>query len=289
MVDLQKHSYRLAQMLKELSLCVFAGLDCEEHYFMIAGDWLELASGIETLQLITARFDDSLMYCGNARDYEDKRSLLLSEVATRLSIFNFIWGGLESVVKVINPDPIPNCIKKRRNSIDDTIYYLKNNYDPNPRLQAYDDGLCKLHMLMSQVDQYRKWLPAFGLQPFLSSSGLGLHIIRLIRNDFAHGSASLPMPDDWGPGEMKETITSQEKQYLDIIDTSSRLLLLTQQMLLMVYLKDKNAHSELLKYEGGFEFTANAATVVAVLHKVAYPEDRYQLPLFEVDLVYTNR
>ncbi len=141
---------------------------------------------------------------------------------------------------------------------------------------------------MSQIDQYRKWIPEFKFHPFLGISGLGLHLIRLIRNDFAHGSACIPLPEEWGPGDEKEILTAQERLHLDLMDTSSRLLLLTQQMLLMIFLKCNNSLSELLKHEQGFEFTADATTVVAVLHKVAYPENRDQLNLFEESIAYTN-
>ena len=288
MVELQKHSHRLGQLLKELYDYVPDEHGREEFSFLVAGDWLGIASGIESVKLLTEKFDDSLFYCGNALDYEDKRSLLLSEFVTRLSIFNFIWGGFESIIKVIQPKPVPNDLKKRRSSIDDAIYYLKTNYDPNPRLQPYDDELWKLRMLMSQVRHYQGWLPEFRLQPFLSITGLGLHIIRLIRNDFAHGSAALPIPEDWGSPKTKEILTAQEKIHLTIIDTCSRLLLLTQQMILIGFLKEEHAYSEILKYEENFGFAADAATVAAVLHMDAYPNDRDQLCLFQEHLEYTD-
>ena len=140
---------------------------------------------------------------------------------------------------------------------------------------------------MAQLTQHEDRVREFRLQPFLSLSGLGLHIIRMIRNDFAHGSSEMPRPEDWSSGDKNETLTPREEIHLSIIDTCSRLLLLTQQMIMWASMKNENDRSEVLSNEDGFHFTANTATVLWVLHMRSYPGDRNQLSFFGSDLEYT--
>ena len=62
--------------------------------------------------------------------------------------------------------------------------------------------------------------------------------MRIIRNEFAHGSADFPAPQEWGPEEKKEELTRLEQNYINLIKISSRILLFSIQMLLIQFLNE---------------------------------------------------
>jgi hypothetical protein len=86
----------------------------ERYNHQNAADWLELAAGVCKVEFLTARFDDTLMYCGTAMDYEGARSELLSRIVTQLTIFQFAWGAFETVAKIADPPSIP--VKDRQST-----------------------------------------------------------------------------------------------------------------------------------------------------------------------------
>lgn len=100
-LDLQEHCDLLSRALSELTYLESSGM------LLLAADWLNLASGVCHVKIQTDRFDESSQYCGGAYRFEHARSILLSRLATHLTIFNFAWGAFETVAKVIDPSPIP--------------------------------------------------------------------------------------------------------------------------------------------------------------------------------------
>ena len=108
--------------------------------------------------------------------------------------------------------------------------------------------------------------------------GLGLHIVRKIRNDLAHGSAVMPIPDDWG--EQAAGLSHSEERHPYLIDTCTRILLLTIQMFLLIWTRgDKIIVNCLLDArEDNVE-----STVQLALHQIHLDIDLMdwdQLPLF---------
>jgi len=69
---------------------------------------------------------------------------------------------------------------------------------------------------------------------YLDNTGKALAMIRIIRNDFAHGSYSFPEPDDWSSSKCLKSSSHVKK-----VNISSRLILLTIQMLLISFFKDE--------------------------------------------------
>ncbi|MYB64022.1 hypothetical protein F4X73_04985, partial [Candidatus Poribacteria bacterium] len=152
----------------------------------------------------TSKFDYDIMYCGSAYDYEEKRSELLSQLSTRLTIFNFVWGSFESTAKLFPLPALPKYLKRGSGSIvDRSIWYLKQHYGPKPRIAFYDNTLYLLRRLLEANEFYSKYCKEIKLHNFADLSGLGLHIVRKIRNELAHGSAVMPLPDDWGEDAKK--------------------------------------------------------------------------------------
>ena len=53
LIDIQVHCFRLSELLIELG----------PHAFKSAIDWLTIASGVESVQVRTAKYDQSVVYC----------------------------------------------------------------------------------------------------------------------------------------------------------------------------------------------------------------------------------
>ena len=228
LIDIQGHCFRLSELLIELG----------PHAFKSAIDWLTIASGVESVQVRTAKYDQSVLYCRGAFEYEKKRSELLSHLATELTIFNFVWGSFESVTKAFSLPSLPKRLKKGDGSVvDRTIWFLKQHYGSEPSLAFYNDYLCNLCEYIGCNEYYNKYQKEFKFQNFVDLPGLGLHIVRKIRNDLAHGSAVMPQPDDWG--EKSTKLLPSEHRHLYLVQTCTRILLFTIQMFLLVQARGK--------------------------------------------------
>lgn len=264
LVDLHEHCFLLSGLMAEMYKAPprSSGAHDDGWSWFSAGDWLKLAAGVQKVEIDTSRFDETVMWCNSAWAYESKRSELLSQFATRLTTFNFVWGSLETVIKIIKPPYVPSSIKKRANAIDNAIFYLKNEDARFLRIPLYDDTLARLRLVLRTSSQYKDLVREFKIDSFRSVPGLGAHIIRIIRNDFAHGSATFPEPDDW---ESKDVLNS-ELRHLDLIETSSRLTLFTIQMLLLAYFKNSHFGIECLRDEDGMNYEEDIEMVLRVIH-----------------------
>ena len=228
LIDIQTHCFRLSELLGKLM----------PFTFMSAIDWLTIASGVESVNVRTAKHDISVLYCKGAFEYEEKRSELLSHLATELTIFNFVWGSFESVAKAFSLPSLPKRLKKGDGSVvDRTIWFLKQHYGSEPSLAFYNDYLCNLCEYIGYNEDYNKYQKEFNFQNFADLPGLGLHIVRKIRNDLAHGSAVMPHPDDWG--EKSTKLLPSEHRHLYLVQTCTRILLFTIQMFLLVQARGK--------------------------------------------------
>ena len=179
-----------------------------------------------------------MLYCRADFEFEEERSQLLSQLVTRLTIFNFVWGSFESVAKVFCLPSLPKHLKKRTGSIvDRTIWFLKQHYGSEPSLAFYNDYLCNLCKYIRYNVYYNEYQKEFKFQTFADLPGLGLHIVRKIRNDLAHGSAVMPLPENWE--EKSAKLLPSEHQHLDLVDICIRILLFTIQMFLLAQVRGK--------------------------------------------------
>lgn len=94
-------------------------------------------------------------------------------------------------------------------------------------------------------------------------NGLGLDIVRRSRNALAHGSAIMPIPDDWGEGKTRLSVT---EQYHLAFNTSTRIILLTIQMLLFAYLQGKGVIVECLLDKDGFPKETTVEDALMEIH-----------------------
>lgn len=279
LLNLQEHCFLLSCLVSELDTKLRPERSKSGHFssWLSASDWLLIAAGVEKVEINTSRFDESVMYCGGAWEYEAKRSELLTQMGTRLTSFNFIWGGFETVIKLINPPYVPRNIKKRRTVIDDAVFYLKNKYEPTPPISQYDETVAQLRLLLRVHPNYHGLEKEFRIHSFIGISGLGAHIVRIIRNDFAHGSATLPKPNEWS----SKNLIDSELSHLEVIEVSSRILLLTIQMLLLAHLKGRQLTVSCLRDEYGRGCEENVHIALRILHLDNPHPNEDQHPLFE--------
>ena len=261
LIDIQEHCFKLREFLGELN----------QIKYIAAIDWLDIAAGVESVRVTTAKHDDSLVFCGEAIAYENKRSELLSNLATRLTIFNFVWGSFESVAKAL-------INQKKISIVNSTIQFLKKNYSPKPPIAFYEDNLYVLRKFIADNKSYKVDCQDFKLSNSVDMNGLGLHVVRKIRNNLAHGSAQLPLPDNWERGETD--LLSSEYRHLDLIDTCTRIILLTVQMLLIGHVQGKGIIVECLLDDDGIEQESTAEHALHVIHLQPDPINPDQLFLF---------
>ena len=226
LIDVQTHCFRLGDLLGRL----------DNFSLMSAIDWLTIASGVESVNVRTAKHDESVLYCRGAYEFEEKRSELLSHLTTKLTIFNFVWGSFESVVKAFGFPLLPKHLKKGTGRVvDRTIWFLKQHYGSEPSLAFYNDCLCNLCECIEHNEYYNGYRKEFKFQNFADLPGLGLHVVRKIRNDLVHGSAVMPLPDGWGGTPTK--LLDSEHRHLYLVEACTRILLFTIQMFLLAQVR----------------------------------------------------
>jgi hypothetical protein len=274
-LTVRRHCYLLGCAVYHIGFLGYfrdsAEMDGENVGWLGASEWLDIAAGVERVEVNTLYFDQSIMYCGTAYDYENARSDLLSHLVTQLAIFNFTWGGFETIIKLIDPPRVPQSIKPRSSIIDHAIFFLRNEYEPARMLAFYDDTVAELREIMRQLPYYNDLLSHFHLQEFLGVSGIGINIVRRIRNRFAHGAAAMPHPNG---EQVPELIVAR------LVELSTRIVLYTIQMLLLAYLKGKDFEIECREDEWGIMEPENVHLVLQTLHLEKKQNDENQLALF---------
>jgi hypothetical protein len=198
LLELALHSDKLSQFFNDLCLSkstfrTITTKSNESLNWSHASALLKLASSVTGVNLDTARFDDSVAWCSSASDYHFARSELLAELVRELSVFNFIWGAFETVVKIMNLPSVP----KSNSIIDAACHYLNRNFDSMPHVQHYEETVFDLRNLLLIDKQYGVTEKDFKMGTYIGPSSIGIHVVRRIRNKFAHGTLSIPEPEGW--------------------------------------------------------------------------------------------
>ena len=276
LVDLRYHSALLADVLGHPHIAMdrrreIIMRDGETLDWMNASSWLHFAASVNDVSVDTAYFDESVMMCGRANDYHNAKSDLFSELASAMTTFGFCWNALESVIKVIDPPRVPRNIKSNARLIDNGIYFLATEYEPRLPVRCYNETAGGLLDLVRQLPYYRTSC-AIQFDSFMTMPGYGLHIVRKIRNKFAHGTIELPEPEEWSQSPPRDT---------ELIAESTRVVLLTMQMMLIAFFKNDSFSVECLKEEDGFTREDDVEYVLRCLHLRPQINDPCQLKLFD--------
>jgi hypothetical protein len=259
LLDLQEHCEMLSLTLSELwqhdpVTYIRDGATLE---FSDAAEWLDLASAVKKVEVLTGGED--VFYCEGVMEYENARSELLSRLATQLTIFQFTWGAFETVATLIGPASIPASLRlKGANGLIHRAVFFLRAIAPVTGYQVVLDELCQL---VAREPRYDRLVHSGSLPLHIGRSGVGLDLVRQVRNKFAHGSAQFPRPD-----ESSEGWCGRKSCDPQVIALSSRIVLLSIQMLLKVYYAGKHLEVRALEDEDGGRIEADIQDVLDRLH-----------------------
>lgn len=250
MIGISDHSYLLSQVASQLDMQTTRGqlkYTCEE-----LSEWLEIGASIDSVRLNTGRYDPSFRMCSQAREYAVERSDFLSEWVERFSVFNFIWGGLEITTKIV----VPTSWKPGQSTPDRAASYLEREFGVRSPVYLYREVLGELRssvrvlwktssQFVSSDDPERKRpehsrfksiYEEFSRYELDKLSGLGVRVVKCLRNQLAHGDTSIPKLSDYRSG--KEKLQEIEDARRRTIDLCTRILLLSTQMMLLSAIED---------------------------------------------------
>lgn len=227
--ELHLHCHHLACILSDTEKHLPSKtIDDEAFEVSHAVEWLNVAAGIQRVDVISARFDDCAVLCDDAWRYEDARSDVFSRIVTELALFNFVWNAFETVAKVLDLPDIPSERNPHcsRSLVDRAIWMLtrgKPVVGYSEVLEEVSELVFSGCMSPRTVYRIRKWLPYMGY------AGLGLDVVRCCRNELAHGATRFPEPEEWSgkPVAMPQ-----------LLRLSSRLVLFSIQMLLEIRFRE---------------------------------------------------
>lgn len=204
--DLQEHSYDLSLVISQFG-------------YNNSADWLMIASGIKEINFVWNRYDKySSWFCEPAMEYDEYKTDIVSNYIFNLTVFNYIWGALESFIsKIFTKTQVKkhgkiNCLSNILNSRDfPTLYYqyFKNEF------------YCLLKTILS--DKY------IDIKENYKSE---IDIIYNIRNQFAHGTFKFPEAENY-------YVSANPNNMLSFIKISSRIVLFNIQALLILENKSK--------------------------------------------------
>ncbi len=210
----------------------------EAEEFRSVVDWLDLAAAIDSVEVDTTEFIGACDFCSSARDYESARSKLFSDVVTAMTFFTYIWLAAEQLIKALHLPKVPKALRSGGRDIDRALYYLKcrmaDDRDPD-RMPAYEQSLERLKQPLSRDPRYRQLVRSLAIEPHMNYWGMGLHIVRRLRNHLFHGAMQLPEPEEWSVTEPHD---------VELIELSARLALLSIQMVLIALYEERGAQHE---------------------------------------------
>lgn len=258
-----EHCHSLVRLLNELQ-------DFDDYSHIV--DWLHVSAGINAVGFDTSYLDPGLDYCSGAARYESNRDQILESMVHQLSIFSFVWGSLESLLNSLDYPALPG--RPKNGKIREACWYLKNRFEPKPLIYPYLEQLGSFYEQIRE-EQMREILSKGEILPKLDEetgfSGLGLAMVYKLRNEFAHGSLSMPLPDE-----------ENEPQFLErnVIACATRIVLLSIQMLIAAKYKDLGITIDHGWEGGNFQRELPLDEALRTLH-FTKPKNRAQLELFD--------
>jgi len=207
--DLQEHCNDLAIILDHIG-------------YKRTSDWLSVSSGIVKIDYQWNRFDktESSQWCRPAWEYDVAKSEIINVYVETLTIFNYIWGSFESLVmELFSKTEIKkfgkvNCVTKL---IKEKKYFPI--LDCSEIKKDFSIAINKIEFETLKISDK------------FDINGVELQLVYKIRNDFAHGDMDFPEAMDYS--------YSNPNNLIEIIDLSSKIVLLYIQALLIYFTENK--------------------------------------------------
>jgi len=215
-VPLDYHAAGIARVMQEK----------DPRWFGVA-DWLLLAASISSVEVDSFKHDPGSYLCGAAFEYEDAQAELRKAFVERLTIFGFVWSALEAAIDVINPPPLPGDKGKIRRA----CRHLENYFCTREPVAGLSQEVTRFRLIAQEcvgLDAVERRMGSVG---DTGASGLGLYLVYVLRNQFAHGSIVFPEPD------LDNRPVSPHR---DLIECATRIILMQIQMLLVATLSDRD-------------------------------------------------
>lgn len=208
-------------------------LYCRNNLHEQEANWFWMASNIQAISYDGVRKDDAFMICRPAFEYEDQKQDLHSNIVYDLTIFLYVYSGFEAILNASNHKKCPSS----RGKINAAKWYIKTNFSNFQRsLPHYQESIALLRQLIDQKDSvFQDLIKYLTLDNCTDINGVGIKIVYKIRNLLTHGSFLFPQPV--GHSYMLPVQS-------EIISLSTRIVLLTKQMVLIA-----NCQNEFNKIE----------------------------------------
>ncbi|MEG3435607.1 hypothetical protein V0288_00610 [Pannus brasiliensis CCIBt3594] len=223
LIALDQHCAGLAHILSDLP----DGSDWD-----LVCDWLMIAASIRKIKVETTQHNLSFGWCALADEYDIARQDLLTRFVEACSVFNFTWGALEATLNIIKLPKPPKKSKNRDTNpkIFKAYYYLNQEFASKRLLTGLVEEV-NLFRESASVCLDTKVVNTDLLETTeFGFAGIGLLIVSQLRNQFAHGSLTFPVP-------LLHENDDSENLHESMIKHATRVVLIQLQMLLLAYFK----------------------------------------------------
>ena len=197
--------------------------------------WFHIANGIKELEYDGINYDSGFFMCRPAYEYEAARQELFQRLVKEITLFSYLYSGLESVITELN---IPKCPGNRGkiNAACNLIKIKIPNYKSELKLYSETISLTS-KMFCESIDKDYKLTNELK-NNCVNINGLGLRLLYKIRNMIMHGDFFFPEP-------VEHSFTPPLQP--EIIRLSSRLILMSTQLLMLTQLEE-NSNEEIMIY-----------------------------------------
>lgn len=183
-MPLRLHAVQLARCLNEAPCDSWGSVS----------EWLSLAGSVGSVQVDTTQNNPNFGYCSSADRFELAREELLREFVSGLTVFMFIWGALEAAIDVVKPPKAARPAESGK--IADTCRYLARSFEFRVSIPELGAETAEFLRAAACCPGYEKIKLQPGTLKQVGLAGSGLQVVYKVRNLFAHGALSFPLPDD---------------------------------------------------------------------------------------------
>lgn len=232
-------------------------------------EWLHVAASVKSVEVDTIQYDQGFGWCSGADEFAMSRETLLSEFVSRLTVFSFVWGGLEAALPRLDIPIHPD--RSKRGKIADACRHISAHFAGRIEVPRYHDEVALFRAALTDCQGYDEIVSRFGAVSEIGFRGLGLYAVYVFRNQFAHGSLAFPFPD-----EENRAVSGHG----ELIAHATRIVLLSLQMLFAIHYRSSNRAIE-FSWNSDLNREEYEVRLLMRCFHMARRDDANQLNLFE--------